>query len=60
MAEAGEVGHWSVLKAMNGDRSCAGRQSSSSGRCRSSSATSTSVMAASVSLAASEDPNGTA
>ena len=40
MAEAGEVGHWSVLQAMNAEANHTDVATWSSGRCRSSSATS--------------------
>ena len=57
MAEAGEVGHWSIVGKLNERAGDARVASSWTGRSRSSSATSSDVLDGSLQLAADEDPN---
>ena len=60
MAEAGEVGHWSVLKAMNGDDAHAQVAELVGWALPIQQRHLSDVMTASVNLAASEDPDETA
>jgi hypothetical protein len=60
MAEAGEVGHWSVLKAMNGEATHTQMAELVGWALPIQQRHLNDVMAASIDLAAGEDPDGTA